>query len=217
MQLVGKVVLHDLAKLKPNPWNPNEMDSFTFESLKHGFEAEGWLASMALLVWGKDDKGVLQNLIIDGEQRWTAATQLKLKKGPCVFLDGISEATAKALTIKLDQKRGKFNRVKLSTLVAELVKSSEPVALGLDLGIGPSAMAALLKPHAIVPPTTSRNVHTRQVPLYFDEKQAAEFHLLVQELAKLMKTGSADLTVTDVVLDCLRKTSKLLKGKAPRG
>lgn len=204
MNLVGKVVQYDLSKLKPNPWNPNEMDDFTFQSLKHGFETDGWLASMALLVWGKDDKGVRKDLIIDGEQRWSAATQLKLKKGPCVFLDGLNEAQAKALTIKLDQKRGKFNKLKLSTLVAELVKDTDVSALGMDLGIGPSALAALLKPHNIVLPTPSRNVHTRQVPLYFDEAQAAEFHLLVQELGKQFKTE----TVTDTVMAAMRKMSK---------
>ncbi len=203
MNLVGKVVQHDLAKLKPNPWNPNEMDSFTFESLKHGFETDGWLASMALLVWGKDDQGKRQDLIIDGEQRWSAATQLGLKKGPTVFLDGLTETQAKALTIKLDQKRGKFNKLKLSNLVAELVKTSDPSALGMDLGIAPAALAALLKPHNILPPEPSRNVHTRQVPLYFDQEQAAEFHLLVQELAKKLKTE----TVTDTVMAALRRAA----------
>lgn len=210
MNLVGKVVQHDLAKLQPNPWNPNEMDSFTFESLKHGFEVDGWLASMALLVWGKDDQGVRRNLIIDGEQRWSAGTQLGLKKGPCVFLDGLTEAQAKALTIKLDQKRGKFNRLKLSSLVAELVQGTDATALGLDLGIAPAALAALLKPHNILPPEPSRNVHTRQVPLYFDQEQAAEFHLLVQELAKKLKTE----TVTDTVMAALRRVNKTVKAAA---
>ncbi len=216
MQLVGKVVQHDLKKLKPNPWNPNEMDDFTFQSLKHGFETDGWLSSMALLVWGTDDKGTRHDLIIDGEQRWTAATQLGLKKGPCVFLYGLSEVKARALTIKLDQKRGKFNKSKLSSLVAELSSGVDAVALGMDLGIGPFQLAALLKPHEIVvPPAPSHNIHTRQVPLYFNEAEAAEFHLLVQELSKELKTE----TVTDTVMACLRKVAKQSekKAKAVRG
>ncbi len=209
-QIVGKVVQYDLSKLKPNPWNPNEMDAFTFDSLKQGFLTDGWLSSMALLVWGKDEKGVRRDLIIDGEQRWSAATQLGMQRGPCVFLDGVDEAHAKALTIKLDQKRGKFNKLKLSNLVADFARGPiELKDLGLELGFAPTALAALLKPHKIELPQPSRNVHTRQVPLYFSEEEAGEFHLLVQELSKKLKTE----TVTDTVLAALRALAK----KADRG
>jgi hypothetical protein len=40
--IVGKVVIKALSNVRPNDWNPNEMDGFTFESLKQGLREDGW-------------------------------------------------------------------------------------------------------------------------------------------------------------------------------
>lgn len=208
MNVVGKVVQYTLAKLKPNPWNPNEMDDFTFQSLKHGFETDGWLVSQSLLVWGKDETGERRDLIIDGEHRWLAATQLELAKGPCVFIDGIDEDAAKELTIKLDNKRGKFNRSKLAGIVTELLKRREPVKLGLALGISSNAMTALLKPAPrLTTAKPSRNVHSKSVPLFFDEKTHDEFTRLVGVLEQRYKTD----TITETVMAALTAAEESTK------
>jgi ParB-like chromosome segregation protein Spo0J len=134
VRVVGKVVTKPLSSVQPNPWNPNKMSPRIFASLKQGLETDGWLASQALLIWGKDDQGVEKNLIIDGEHRWTLATQLGLKQGPMVFMEGLTESQAKALTVKMNQKRGEFDAVELSELLKDIQGDLNVEDLGLELG-----------------------------------------------------------------------------------
>ena len=55
IQVKGKVVLKSLQSVSPNDWNPNRMTPHMQESLSYGLHTDGWLASQALLIWGKDD------------------------------------------------------------------------------------------------------------------------------------------------------------------
>lgn len=145
-RIVGEVVVRrPLKPLSPNGWNPNELSAFERESLKHGLKTDGWLKSQSMLVWGKDEKGKLQNVIIDGEHRWLVATELGFDVGPMVILDGLAEKQARELTIKLDAKRGRFNKTKLSAAVRELVdETTDFDLLGTDLGIEPDTLQDLL-------------------------------------------------------------------------
>ena len=138
----GKVVTFPLDKLKPNGWNPNVVTPEKMASIEYGFRTDGWLASQALLVWRKDDAGKIQNVIIDGEHRWKAARTVGLADGPVVFLDGVSETEAKALTIKLNQKRGEWDEDALGKLLREVQGSSED--LGLDFGFDDKELGRLL-------------------------------------------------------------------------
>lgn len=142
-RLVGEVVVRDLKKVRANPWNPNHMTPEQMESLKHGFLADGWLVSQALLVWGTDEKGAKQDIIIDGEHRWIGAKAVGLTKGPMVFLNGITEAEAKKLTIKLNQKRGAWDPTKLEDLLRGLEQSGEALE-AMDLGFGEEELLKLL-------------------------------------------------------------------------
>lgn len=129
VQILGDVVAIAPTEVKPNTWNPNRMTSKMFASLKTGLVADGWLKSMSMLVWGLDRDGVRQNIIIDGEHRWKAAIAIGMPEVPVVFLDGISEAQAKALTIKMDQKRGAFDATKLKDLVNDIFESAAELGL----------------------------------------------------------------------------------------
>lgn len=128
----GKVVMRALDSVTPNPWNPNRMTDEMKQSMLYGFRNDGWLVSQALLIWGVDDKGVEQNVIIDGEHRWTTANELGMAEGPMVVLDGLSESDARKLTIKMNQKRGDFR----ADLLADLLKSveSDHATMAIDLG-----------------------------------------------------------------------------------
>ena len=140
----GEVVLRPLAQVKPNKWNPNRMTTHQMDSLVHGLRTDGWLASQSLLVWGTDDKGVAQNVIIDGEHRYRAAGIVGIVSGPMVFLDGLSEAQAKALTIKMNQKRGDFDDAALESLVRELVGDLTTLdGVDLELGFDPTELAKM--------------------------------------------------------------------------
>src|SRR5271165_5435369 len=101
IRVVGEAKMLPLERFKPNGWNPNRMTPIMKKAFVHGLRTDGWLASQALLVLGKDDQGTQHDVIIDGEHRWSAALELGLLEGPVVVLDGLSIVQAKKLTIAM--------------------------------------------------------------------------------------------------------------------
>lgn len=149
-RITGKVVLTPLDRVQPNSWNPNVMTEFQLESTREGMLREGWLAAYALLVWGTDETGARRDIIIDGEHRWRIARELGLAKGPMVFLDGLTEARAIELTIAMDNKRGRFDDVKLRDAIYLI--GEDDGGLAFRLGFEDDAFKALLEPANILPP-----------------------------------------------------------------
>ena len=140
----GEVVVRALSTVKPNGWNPNVMTDEMKASLVHGLQEDGWLASQALLIWGSDQDGSEMNLIIDGEHRYRAALEIGMENGPMVVLDGLTEGEAKALTIKMNQKRGDWNTDSLAALLKDIAASSEDGLTGVSLGFGEEELMKLL-------------------------------------------------------------------------
>lgn len=218
-RIVGKAVTKALKLVKPNPWNPNHMTARMQASMEQGFNTDGWIASQALLIWGKDDKGVEQNIIIDGEHRWTIAVKLGLAMGPMVFLDGLTQAQAKALTIKMNQKRGEFNADELSTLLKDLQVELEVEDLGLELGFEDEAIMQLISDgeaatleagkaseHKAEAANTqnatvagdevrAQDNHIRLVQLFLDKDQHEWLTARLKELGAVYKTGDTTKTV----------------------
>lgn len=217
MKIVGTVVIAKLSKVSPNPWNPNHMDARERASLLHGFQTEGWLVSQSLLVWGKDNKGKVRNLIIDGEHRWTVAVDLDFAEGPMVFLNGLTEAKAKALTISINNKRGKFAHAPLVEVLRSIEHELGSDDLALELGFQSEDLLRLLA--APVPPggagdpppptssdasrpaVVSNNPHTRTVPLFFDMLTHPKFTADVEAIGTKFKTKN----VSETVLEALRR------------
>lgn len=144
----GTVVVRSLGTVRPNGWNPNTMTPELEASLDHGMRTDGWLASQALLVWGHDEAGDERNVIIDGEHRWASACRIGLAEGPMVFLDGITEAQAKALTVKMNQKRGTWDDAKLGDVLRSIAQAGERVD-DVEFGFQDDALAQLM---AMAPP-----------------------------------------------------------------
>lgn len=213
-----------LSEVVPNPWNPNRMTPTKMASLRHGLRTDGWISSQALLVWGKDDAGRLRNMIIDGEHRWRAAREEGFVNGPMVVLDGLTEAQAKALTIKMNQRRGEFDDGLLSVVLHDLQVDLDTDDLGLELGfedadllkrlaetpidvdVGPATDQAS-EPAESRPTDTSTETtgnHVRLVQLFFDATQHAEWMAGMQAIAKRHGTSN----VTDTALAALRDSLK---------
>jgi len=223
-KVVGKVVQLKLALVQPNPWNPNRFTPQLYASLKHGLSHDGWLAAQAMLVWGKDAKGVTRNLIIDGEHRWRAATELGMVSGPAVVLDGLTELQAKQFTIKLDAKRGAFEREPLSAVLRQIQFDLGVADLGLELGFSNEDLMRYLASPSIdtvtdesdgggapppAPPLQSQNAHTTMVPLFFDEATHGEFTAALPKFEQRFKTT----VVTETVLAVLREAAKAKPAK----
>ena len=195
------------------------MSDFQAASLKEGLQATGWLASQSLLVWGTDKKGKKKNLIIDGEHRWTVASALGFKKAPMVVLDGIDEAKARELTLKLNHNRGTSDEGKLRDVLLYLQEHGDQETLALRIGIEEERVMVLLaeEPNVIAPGAdvaldgdnpigsiempSGKQTHVKMVQLFFDQKTHAEFEELVQERAK---HHPKEKNITDVVLGAMR-------------
>lgn len=215
--IVGEVVHKALAEVQPNPWNPNHMTAFEKESLKHGLRHDGWLSSQSLLVWGTDERGRKKNLIIDGEHRHTVAVELGFTQGPMVFLQRVTEAEAKALTVKMNGKRGTPDRDELSELLRSIQHDLTADSMSLDLGIEDEKLMALLAEAEVEDPLANvskpdefepllpggKASHVKMVQLFFDPEQHEEFHTRVKALAARYKTNN----VTETVMEHLRRAA----------
>ena len=206
----------DLRKLKPNTWNPNHMSAFMLKSFEQELRETGWLRSMKLLVWGTDDKGVEQNIIIDGEHRWKVGKRLGYKVVPVVFMDGITEAEAKRMTIRI-RKQGEYDPDDLGKLLQEPeVRGDLALAdYGLMLGIADAELGFLLgNPESR---STSPLAHsedqptgTQPTPITRGPKVTLEFSSSSKRdafktyLAKLAVGEAAKLPGGDLLCDKLR-------------
>jgi len=201
--VLGTVFTSRLDTVKPNTWNPNRLTPFEKKSLHHGFEHDGWLPSHALTIWRTDEKGKKKMLIVDGEHRWTVARGLGMEDGPMVFLDGITEAEAKAWTVKLDAKRGRFDDVKMAPLMKEIVVDMDPLLRSLDLGIEEDRLARYLddREDVVGELPSGQKANVKQVKLSFTAERYEAFQKLVREMAGRLKTK----TTTDTVLEVARR------------
>ncbi len=210
IQVRGEVVTRKLNTVGPNPWNPNVMTVEMKASLLHGLRNDGWLASQSLLVWGTDERGERQDLIIDGEHRWRAAVEDGLKLGPMVFLDDLSSNEAKALTIKMNQKRGEWDPELLAGVVKELDLETEDLAL--ELGLGEDFVAQLLgeqppeeptaptkAPTSGKPEMRSASANVKLTQLSFDSDEHAEFMQGIKKLARRWGTKNVAETALQAV------------------
>lgn len=235
MNIVGKVKNVKLDRVAPNSWNPNVLDSTTYDSLKYGLQQDGWYASQAMLIWGTDEHGNTKNIIIDGEHRWRAGGELGFTTAPAVVLEGITEAKAKSLTIALDQKRGKFDQAKLADVLRDIQFSPvfEDQELAKALGFGDEELMKLLAvPMPELPPdeaVTGEVSHqstapkppgepaaegtpvsnTRMLQLFLDETSHAVFLAAARDLAAHYGTAN----VTDTVVEAVRRARAELPPK----
>lgn len=145
--LRGEVAVRPLDGVRPNGWNPNKVPAHVMRSIEHGFRADGWITSNALLIWGTDETGARRDLIIDGEHKWKAARAVGLREGPMVVLDGVTEREARALTVKMNQKRGDWDEDGLGALLKSIREDDAEQAL--DLGIERDEIDRLIR-HADV-------------------------------------------------------------------
>ena len=178
IQVRGEVVTGDLQSVKPNPWNPNVMTDAMKASLLYGLKNDGWLASQSLLVWGTNDAGKRMDIIIDGEHRWRAATEDGMLEGPMVFMDGLTEPEAKALTIKMNQKRGTWDPELLATVIKELELDLETEDLVLDLGLSGVEMDRLAGVAAATGGATDPTKEWEGMP-EFNQPDATSFRAMI--------------------------------------
>lgn len=106
-----------LEQLRPNPWNPNEMDAAMYAKETASIERFGMVDPITVR---SDPHGYE---IIDGENRWKVLGDLGWSEVPIFNLGALPDATAKQLTIVLNETRGSAEKQKLSDLLKDLLTS----------------------------------------------------------------------------------------------
>lgn len=116
----GPVVVR-LSDCHPNDWNPNRMDGLTYAKTIESIKTFGFIDP--LTVRPHPDGPGWQ--IIDGENRWKAASDVGLKEGPAFNLGEIDDAKAMQLTIILNELRGQYDPRSMGTLLKSLIDEEE--------------------------------------------------------------------------------------------
>jgi DNA modification methylase len=99
-----------IDQIRPNDWNPNEMDDHIYQSLVQSIRKHGVLQPILI----RSDM-----TIIKGEKRWRAAAEAGLLELVCVIVE-TNQEEAKLLTVSLGHLRGRTNEELLASLLEEL-------------------------------------------------------------------------------------------------
>lgn len=110
-----KLVIVPIESVQTNGWNPKDKDTKEFKQVVRSLELYGF--RQPILV--REVEGLDGFEILDGEQRFTAATELGYTEVPVYNLGKISDTEAKAATLWMEVQVP-FNEIDLSHLVVEL-------------------------------------------------------------------------------------------------
>ena len=113
-----EVVVIDRSKIRPNTWNPNEVDADLFNELVQNIEEFGFV--QPIVVAPLPEGGEYEFQITDGEHRFDGLGTLGVDEIPCVVM-AVDEDTQKFQTVKMNRLRGKFNQKKFTALVRDLM------------------------------------------------------------------------------------------------
>lgn len=125
-KIYSQVEMVKTESLKPNSYNPNEMDEKRLQYLIDDFKQNGFVGQPIIVNQ--------ENEIIDGEHRWQAAKFLNYDKVPVVKYNPQDEDHQKMLTIGWNSKRGDFNPTKLARIILELNQKHSLEELSSKLG-----------------------------------------------------------------------------------
>lgn len=104
-----------VARIDPNPWNPNEMAGRVFDAVGESLQEFGQVLP---LVVRPHPEAPERYQIIDGEHRWRQATAQGITVVECKVLH-VDDPTAKRLTLALSEG-GESNKLKLGLLLQDL-------------------------------------------------------------------------------------------------
>ena len=126
-----------INKLILNTWNPNIMDSQTYQALSESFREFGDIDPILVRDLGNKYQ------IIDGEHRYKIARDLGIDKIQCIVVD-VSDTQAKRLTQIMNRTKGKDDPEKLMKLLDSLLAelSEDEVVSGLPYN--PDDLASLI-------------------------------------------------------------------------
>lgn len=114
------------SALRPNPWNPNEMDEVTRGKVRASLERFGQVAEVLVRQVGPDNppgcgqRPVAGLEIIDGEHRWHQLRAAGAATAEVRNLGPVPDPEAKQLTVILNELNGAPSPARLGALLKEL-------------------------------------------------------------------------------------------------
>jgi ParB/RepB/Spo0J family partition protein len=125
IQIKGEYKVVPLSDLRPNDWNPkteiedNEFNRKKFEHLKVSIKKHGFYDPIDVRV---NDNGKTKYEILDGYHRYRAAKEEGIKEINIIDFGELSDALAKAHTIRSIKIRVPESEVMVAALVSELTQ-----------------------------------------------------------------------------------------------
>ena len=116
MKRIKVIERYPIDRIKPNPWNPNRMEDWQIEKLKESIKRFGFVDPV--LVRPSSDPDADYE-IIDGEHRWRAAKEMKLKEIPVVIIEDVDNKEAQVLTVVSNELKGTADPAILFDIVVE--------------------------------------------------------------------------------------------------
>jgi len=110
------VIKVDINELRPNSWNPNQMDHEIYEKERESLEKFGYV--QPITVRQVEESAGFE--IIDGFHRWKLLKELGWEDVEVNTLGKISESQAKQLTLILNHLRGEPDQIMLAKLVENI-------------------------------------------------------------------------------------------------
>lgn len=105
-----------IDKVRPNRWNPNQMDSKMFAKQKKSIEEIGFLGSILV----RDHEIDTYYEILDGEHRWKALKEAGATEVPVETIGKISDQDAQLLTVLINNLHGTDDVFKRARILQEL-------------------------------------------------------------------------------------------------
>jgi ParB/RepB/Spo0J family partition protein len=140
-----KAEMVQLARCRPNPWNPNKMSQAMFEKERLSIRTYGFVEPIKVRVIVNDPSNLHTFEIIDGEHRWKAATAEGMTEVPAINLGIMDDAKAKKLTIIANELRGAPEPVLLAALIKDLTESTTIEDLAKELPMTAVELDSLVK------------------------------------------------------------------------
>lgn len=132
----------DIANVRPNDYNPNDMSSEDFEAIVRTMEDAGRIDGVVLV--REDPDNADHYIIVDGENRYNAVKYLGKTKLP-VFVAPYDEARAKISTIAMNNLKGQNIPIKLARLLVDLHKDFDPKTIQAMTGLASDQQKTTLK------------------------------------------------------------------------
>ncbi len=126
-----------IKNIIPNTWNPNIMDSQSYQALSESFTEFGDIDPILVRDLGEKYQ------IIDGEHRYKIAKDLGLDKIQSIVID-VSDTQAKRLTQIMNRTKGKDDPEKLMNLLDSLLLEMSEDELVNGLPYTPDGLASLI-------------------------------------------------------------------------